>query len=90
MRGGAVSRGARGSRASAAAQPTPLTPVLTSESMMRSFRARVSPCFILMRFLSRHFMAYLQSRGRQSTPGSRGPGLPLGALEGKNRPRTSL
>lgn len=36
-----------------------LTPVLTRESMIRSFRARVSPCFILMRFLSRHFMAYL-------------------------------
>lgn len=41
----------------------PLTPVLTRESMMRSFRASVSPCFILMRFLSRHFMAYLQGRG---------------------------
>lgn len=28
--------------------------------MMRSLRARVSPCFILMRFLSKHFMAYLE------------------------------
>ena len=36
-----------------------LTPVLTSDSMMRSFRANVSPCFILMRFLSRHFIAYI-------------------------------
>lgn len=27
--------------------------------MMRSLRASVSPCFILMRFLSKHFMAYL-------------------------------
>lgn len=36
-----------------------LTPVLTRDSMMRSLRARVSPCFILMRFLSKHFMAYL-------------------------------
>lgn len=37
----------------------PLTPVLTRDNMMRSLRASVSPCFILMRFLSKHFMAYL-------------------------------
>lgn len=43
--------------------PSRLTPVLTRDSMMRSFRARVSPCFILMRFLSRHFMAYLVGEG---------------------------
>lgn len=30
--------------------------------MMRSLRARVSPCFILMRFLSKHFMAYLGAK----------------------------
>lgn len=36
-----------------------LTPVLTRDNMMRSFRANVSPCFILIRFLSRHFMAYI-------------------------------
>lgn len=36
-----------------------LTPVLTNESIIRSLRANVSPCFILMRFLSRHFMAYI-------------------------------
>ena len=36
-----------------------LTPVLTSESMMRSLSAKVSPCLSLMRFLSRHFIAYL-------------------------------
>lgn len=33
--------------------------------MMRSFKANVSPCFILMRFLSRHFMAYLEGKGGQ-------------------------
>lgn len=36
-----------------------LTPVLTRDNMMRSLSARVSPCFILIRFLSRHFMAYI-------------------------------
>ena len=36
-----------------------LTPVLTSESISRSLRASVSPCFILILFLSKHFMAYL-------------------------------
>jgi len=36
-----------------------LTPVLTSDSIILSLRANVSPCFILMRFLSRHFMAYI-------------------------------
>lgn len=36
-----------------------LTPVLTIESIVLSLRANVSPCFILMRFLSRHFMAYI-------------------------------
>ena len=39
-----------------------LTPVLTRESMMRSFNANVSPCFILIRFLSRHFIAYLKTK----------------------------
>lgn len=36
-----------------------LTPVLTSDNIILSLRARVSPCFILIRFLSRHFMAYI-------------------------------
>lgn len=36
-----------------------LTPVETIESIILSLRASVSPCFILMRFLSRHFMAYI-------------------------------
>ncbi|MPC26414.1 hypothetical protein E2C01_019553 [Portunus trituberculatus] len=36
-----------------------LTPVLTSDNMIRSFNANVSPCFILILFLSRHFMAYI-------------------------------
>lgn len=36
-----------------------LTPVLTRLNIIRSFRARVSPCFILIRFLSKHFMAYI-------------------------------
>lgn len=44
---------------SPAQHPCPLTPVLTRDNMMRSLRASVSPCFILMRFLSKHFMAYL-------------------------------
>ena len=30
--------------------------------MIRSFKAKVSPCFILMRFLSKHFIAYLTER----------------------------
>lgn len=37
-----------------------LTPVLTSDSMILSLSASVSPCFILILFLSRHFMAYLK------------------------------
>lgn len=37
-----------------------LTPVLTSDSIILSLSARVSPCFILILFLSKHFMAYLQ------------------------------
>lgn len=36
-----------------------LTPVLTSESIVLSFSASVSPCFILIRFLSKHFIAYI-------------------------------
>lgn len=36
-----------------------LTPVLTNDSMILSLSARVSPCFILILFLSKHFMAYL-------------------------------
>ena len=35
------------------------SPVDTRDSISLSFRARVSPCFILIRFLSRHFIAYL-------------------------------
>lgn len=35
------------------------TPVLTNDSIVRSFNASVSPCFILIRFLSKHFMAYI-------------------------------
>ena len=42
-----------------------LTPVLTSESMMRSLSASVSPPFILIRFLSRHFIAYLSKAKKQ-------------------------
>lgn len=37
-----------------------LTPVLTNDSMILSLSASVSPCFILIRFLSKHFMAYLR------------------------------
>jgi len=75
---GAVLAGERGSHSASRTRGTPpplaratarnqgaspaLTPVLTRDSMMRSLRARVSPCFILMRFLSRHFMAYLGAR----------------------------
>lgn len=40
-----------------------LTPVLTRDSMILSFRARVSPCFIFTLFLSKHFMAYLRTYG---------------------------
>lgn len=64
----------------------PLTPVLTRDSMMRSFRASVSPCFILMRFLSRHFMAYLPGSAAQSG-GEAGARAALGALAGKTTGR---
>ncbi len=37
-----------------------LTPVLTNDSMILSLSASVSPCFILIRFLSKHFIAYLR------------------------------
>lgn len=66
----------------------PLTPVLTRDSMMRSFRASVSPCFILMRFLSRHFMAYLPGSAAQSG-GRRGRGQPSGRWQGRLRAVTS-
>lgn len=33
--------------------------------MSRSFNASVSPCFILMRFLSKHFIAYLENVPRR-------------------------
>lgn len=36
-----------------------LTPVLTRDNIILSLRARVSPCFIFIRFLSRHFIAYI-------------------------------
>lgn len=39
----------------------PLTPVLTRDSMILSFKASVSPCFIFTLFLSKHFMAYLRT-----------------------------
>lgn len=64
------------------------SPVLTRDSMMRSLRARVSPCFILMRFLSRHFMAYLGKSVRQPTGAcSAQPGAALGPwVGGKGSP----
>lgn len=37
-----------------------LTPVLTRDSIILSFKANVSPCFILILFLSKHFIAYLK------------------------------
>ena len=37
-----------------------LTPVLTRDSMILSFKAKVSPPFILILFLSKHFIAYLK------------------------------
>lgn len=36
------------------------TPVLTSDNMIRSLMANVSPCFIFILFLSKHFIAYLK------------------------------
>jgi len=38
----------------------PLTPWLTSDNIIRSLSASVSPPFIFIRFLSRHFIAYLR------------------------------
>lgn len=37
------------------------TPVLTSDNMIRSLMANVSPCFIFILFLSKHFIAYLKT-----------------------------
>lgn len=39
-----------------------LTPVLTRDSIILSFKANVSPCFILILFLSKHFIAYLKKK----------------------------
>lgn len=66
--GGAQEHPTRGQRASQLPRPSALTPVLTRDNMMRSLRARVSPCFILMRFLSKHFMAYLGDKGSLQGP----------------------
>ena len=38
---------------------TLLSVLLTMDSIILSFKAKVSPCFSLILFLSRHFMAYL-------------------------------
>lgn len=38
-----------------------LTPVLTRDNIILSFKANVSPCFILILFLSKHFIAYLET-----------------------------
>lgn len=38
------------------------TPVLTSDNMIRSLMANVSPCFIFILFLSKHFIAYLKTK----------------------------
>jgi len=43
-----------------------LTPWLTSDNIIRSLSANVSPPFILIRFLSRHFIAYLRPTIRNS------------------------
>lgn len=40
------------------------TPVLTKDSMIRSFIANVSPCFIFILFLSKHFIAYLKRNSK--------------------------
>lgn len=39
-----------------------LTPVLTRDNIILSFKANVSPCFILILFLSKHFIAYLKKK----------------------------
>lgn len=74
--------------------PAWLTPVLTRDNMMRSLRARVSPCFILMRFLSRHFMAYLVGMGWWSdspqAPVVQSPGLLWGPGSGWGPPQRGL
>lgn len=41
------------------------TPVLTSDNMIRSLMANVSPCFIFILFLSKHFIAYLKTTWKQ-------------------------
>lgn len=42
------------------------TPVLTSDNMIRSLMANVSPCFIFILFLSKHFIAYLKTTWKES------------------------
>lgn len=41
------------------------TPVLTSDNIIRSLMANVSPCFIFILFLSKHFIAYLKTTWKQ-------------------------
>lgn len=54
-----------------------LTPVLTNDSMILSLSARVSPCFILILFLSKHFMAYLTFRQHRLHISRHGVALPF-------------
>lgn len=44
--------------------------ILTMESIILSFNAKVSPCFSLILFLSRHFMAYLNDATKKECYGS--------------------
>lgn len=44
-----------------------LTPVLTRDNIILSFKANVSPCFILILFLSKHFIAYLETNVIEKT-----------------------
>lgn len=57
-----------------------LTPVLTNDSMILSLSARVSPCFILILFLSKHFMAYLTFRQHRLHISSHGMALPFSSF----------
>lgn len=57
-----------------------LTPVLTRDSIILSFKANVSPCFILILFLSKHFIAYLKKEKKKTTFRKKHQKSPLAGL----------
>lgn len=54
--------------------------MLTNDSIILSLSARVSPCFILILFLSKHFMAYLTFKQQRLHISSHSMALPFKAF----------